>query len=555
MVSVERLIQLALAGEARLVAGQAGLGREVGWTAMLRPRPPAFDALRGGDVVLISLSTLAALDPSLPLARVIRQVSDVGVSAVIVAGTPGGDAIVAAERGGLPLFEASAGYNLAHAEDQIRRVIYDWGAEIQRRVQTVQNQLTELALQGRGVKPILDRLAELTEKVVVLVDPALTFRQLSQPRARGVDINGLESALVELRTDVTGWSMNQRFQASDPSSGEFDLPGLGYRLLLAPALAGQRVDGYLALVGQHSSFWEADGPSLRRGAAALAIHLARETAVLAAEDRLQGNLVDDILERNYQSADALLARARRLGFDLDQPHVALALSIEPPSAADEIQVGSVLTGAVERVLASLNQTGPIRQSGLSALALVPAARDADPADLRRAGEAILREVASRLRPAIVSAGLGRLHPGLEGLQRGGREAEQALASGRQVFGSGHLTCFADLGIYRLLFAIRDGSELETFYGDTLGTLEEYDRKHKTDLVKTLEAYFAAGSSPGEAAGQLHLHRNTLLYRLNRIRAITGLDLDDPDTRLSLHLALKVGEILPKRPALGNGRHP
>jgi PucR family transcriptional regulator, purine catabolism regulatory protein len=316
--------------------------------------------------------------------------------------------------------------------------------------------------------------------------------------------------------------------------------------MLAPALAGQRIDGYLALVAKRSAFWEADAPSLRRGAAALAIHLARETAALAAEDRLQGNLVDDLLEGNYPSADSILARARRLGFDLTQSHVALALLVEPPHAADEAQVGSVLAGAIDRVLAGLDRSGPVRQSGSAALALIPLPTVSEPSELRRLGERILGDVSDRLHPALVTGGLGRLHSGLEGLRRSGREADQALASGRQVFGSGRLTYFGDLGIYRLLFAIRDQRELEAFYDDTLGALVEYDRRREGDLVKTLTAYFASGSSPGEAAAQLHLHRNTLLYRLNRIRAITGFDLDDPDTRLSLHLALKVGEILLKR---------
>lgn len=546
MVSVERLWKMALPEGTKLLAGAAGLGREVIWTSILRPRPPAFDPLRTGDLALISLTTLAALDPNLTLDRVIAQVAQAGVSGVVVVGRVADEAAAVAERSGVPLFELPEGSSLSEADQQIARIIRDWSAEVQRRVQLVQNQLTELALQGRGVKPILDRLAELTEKTVVLVDPSLAIRHWSGPRGQSLDQASLEPVLAGLAGDVTAWAAGQRFQVSDPACTELDLPGTGLLFMAAPALAGPRVDGYVGLIGRPAAFWEADSLSLRRGAAAVAIHLARETAVLAAEDRLQGNLVDDLLEGNYPSAESILARAKRLGFDLSADHAALAMMVEPPDAADEARVGTVLAGAIERGLAGLGLSGPVRQAGMSALALIPVPAGTDPVELRRIGEKVLREVGGRLRPATLSAGLGRLHPGLDGLRRSGREAEQALGSGRQVFGSGHLTSFADLGIYRLLFAIRDGRELEQFYDDTLGSLVEYDQKHKTDLVPTLAAYFAAGSSPGEAAGQLHLHRNTLLYRLNRIRAITGLDLDDPDTRLSLHLALKVGEILPSR---------
>jgi DNA-binding PucR family transcriptional regulator len=63
------------------------------------------------------------------------------------------------------------------------------------------------------------------------------------------------------------------------------------------------------------------------------------------------------------------------------------------------------------------------------------------------------------------------------------------------------------------------------------------------LVRTLEAYLRhAGSAPA-AADELHIHRTTLHYRLDRIRAITGSEPDDGETRLLLHLGLGVARLL------------
>jgi DNA-binding PucR family transcriptional regulator len=58
-------------------------------------------------------------------------------------------------------------------------------------------------------------------------------------------------------------------------------------------------------------------------------------------------------------------------------------------------------------------------------------------------------------------------------------------------------------------------------------------------VSTLDAFFAANGSPKEAAERLGVHRNTVLYRLDRIRDITGYDLDDASVRMRLQLALHV----------------
>ncbi|MER3436541.1 MAG: CdaR family transcriptional regulator, partial [Chloroflexota bacterium] len=100
-----------------------------------------------------------------------------------------------------------------------------------------------------------------------------------------------------------------------------------------------------------------------------------------------------------------------------------------------------------------------------------------------------------------------------------------------------LTGFDDLGVYRLLFAAQDLPELRTFHDEALGPLIEYDRENGADLIRTLEAFFAARCGPKEAAALLGVHRNTVLYRLERIRELTRLDLDDADVRLRLHLAL------------------
>lgn len=140
---------------------------------------------------------------------------------------------------------------------------------------------------------------------------------------------------------------------------------------------------------------------------------------------------------------------------------------------------------------------------------------------------------------VVSLGAGRVNAGLAGIRQSHQEAKQALIMGRRLSGAGRLTRFEDLGIYRLIFAAEQLPELRAFHEEALGALIEYDCEHGGDLIRTLKAFFDAKGGPKEAASLLDVHRNTVLYRLERIRAITGLDLDDADVRLRLHLALSV----------------
>lgn len=75
----------------------------------------------------------------------------------------------------------------------------------------------------------------------------------------------------------------------------------------------------------------------------------------------------------------------------------------------------------------------------------------------------------------------------------------------------------------------------------LGPLEEYDRRYRGDLVKTLGVFFRSNANASEAAERLYLHRNSLNYRLERIQQVTGLDLRNPDARLALQLGLLASE--------------
>ncbi|MGB3633109.1 MAG: helix-turn-helix domain-containing protein [Rubrobacteraceae bacterium] len=68
-------------------------------------------------------------------------------------------------------------------------------------------------------------------------------------------------------------------------------------------------------------------------------------------------------------------------------------------------------------------------------------------------------------------------------------------------------------------------------------LSDYDSKRGSGLIRTLSVYFDTGTNASETADRLFLHRNSLLYRLERIQELTGLDLKEPDSRLALQLGL------------------
>ena len=145
-----------------MVAGAAGMRREVVWCTALRARPPAFTPLRGGELLLIDPHVLSAVDARLTLARLLESLAGQGVAGAAVSGRVPVEARQVADARGLPLFALPAGLALDQVEQQVLRYVVDRRAELHERAQDLHRQLSELALAGRGLPALLARLHELT---------------------------------------------------------------------------------------------------------------------------------------------------------------------------------------------------------------------------------------------------------------------------------------------------------------------------------------------------------------------------------------------------------
>jgi DNA-binding PucR family transcriptional regulator len=86
-------------------------------------------------------------------------------------------------------------------------------------------------------------------------------------------------------------------------------------------------------------------------------------------------------------------------------------------------------------------------------------------------------------------------------------------------------------------------ELRSFAQAVLGTVHAYDEQHQAKLALTLRTYTAHRCNAALTAGSLHVHPNTVSYRLRRIERLLDIELDDPQTLLHVQLALMIENIL------------
>lgn len=140
----------------------------------------------------------------------------------------------------------------------------------------------------------------------------------------------------------------------------------------------------------------------------------------------------------------------------------------------------------------------------------------------------------------LAAGIGRPYFGLVGLRRSLAEAQEAATIAQASGGSAVVQHIDELGVERILFGWYSSAEFAEFARTLLRPMLQIDSDG--ELVRTLEAYLDAESSPTLTAELLGLHRNTVMNRLTKIREVLAVDLEDADQRLAVQLACRVTKL-------------
>jgi purine catabolism regulator len=514
-----------------LLGGGAGLDRRVEWATTLRTRPPAFEAIKGGEIALVPVTSIRLLDERLDLADVMNGLAEKGGVAVAVVGDASPASLGVAEHRLMPLLRLPDGAHVTEMQQSVVRYIVEQRTILHEQSQFLQMELMQLALGGSGTDAIVARLAEVTGRVAAWHDASGRLRSISG------ELPSTVRDAVGKGEELLRWVAGQTVPAADPPVNEFGLPR-GRSRLVAPIPGRDGVHGFVSLIGEEHQLGQLQRMAVARGASACAIDLDRERAVLRARDDIEGELVGALVEGSYGSDAGVTERAGRLGFALAQPYSVLVVRGQNMATA----AVETLTVAARRCLAR-SAPGSLLAARDGTVCVLVSEGDDAAARSRLVAEALRADCAAASRDDVV-VGVGRSRTGPQGVRLSHREAEHALRISARLQAPRTVANFADLGLHRLLVAMAQHAEMEDFYGQAAGALVAYDERTGAGLMETLDAFFHCHGSPTDTAQRLHLHRNTVLYRLRRIEEIGALRLDDPATRLNLHLCLRIREVLP-----------
>ncbi|MET9675490.1 GAF domain-containing protein [Streptomyces sp. NPDC006482] len=314
---------------------------------------------------------------------------------------------------------------------------------------------------------------------------------------------------------------------------------------VAAVAAGGETLGALVLHGQ-PDLDPVDQRTLERAALVTSLLLLARRSAGEAEQRVRGELLDDLLDAPDRDRRLLRERAARLRTDSAAPHVVLAARVDRAGPTDDTgndtDAGRRESADRRRLGAAASHLAATRHGLASArdggtVLLLPLGPGESAADLarqtaRHLGET-LREPVTVGASAPVRAPLDRPDQVAVAYE----EARRCLDALRLLHRSGQGAAAEDLGFLGLLLA--DSRDVDGFVDRTVGQVVAYDRRRGTELVRTLDAYFASGMSPARTKDELHVHVNTVAQRLERVGRLLGPDWQSPARALEIQLALRL----------------
>ncbi|MFF7285664.1 helix-turn-helix domain-containing protein [Streptomyces griseorubiginosus] len=381
--------------------------------------------------------------------------------------------------------------------ERANEIIRDRSGVIER-ASDVHDRLAELVLRGGGVHDVAAAVSEI-------LDGTVEFTELAP--AEPLETSRIEGHAVRHRDD---W--------------------------IAAVAAGGELLGALVLRG-HPGLDPVDQRTLERAAMVTSLLLLARRSAAEAEQRVRGELLDDLLDARDRDPRLLRERAARLGADLDATHVVLAARLSGP-AADADQEAAArrrLWSAASHLATTRHGLAAARDGGTVLLLPLPDKDTATELARRTAGhlgtavhEAVTVGASAPVRDLAV-------HP--DAVAAAYEEGRRCLDALRLLGRSGDGAAAEDFGFLGLLLA--GDRDIAGFVERTIGRVVAYDERRGTDLLRTLDAYFASGMSPARTKDDLHVHVNTVAQRLERVGRLLGEDWQSPARALEIQLALRL----------------
>ena len=570
--TVESLLgEEALSG-IRLASGRAGISKEIANVNVI-DNPDTYDWLSAGDF-LLSTGYIFRDDAQMQR-RLVRELADIGCAGLGIKTKRYLESIPApmieeADRAGFALVEIPYHYTLSRVSNVINNAIFKREDNKLKKLIHIHNTLTQCSLEGGGLERIARLMSALIYNPLIIVDSKwrlLAYADLAEnPRPLKANLYLRKKERV----------FPQSFIKDVPREfGEFtksikrrypDANGdVVCRIL--PVAADQSIYGYLVVWETMYKMTSVEYMALESCSTTVALERVKARQIEEIKHHLRQDFFDDLIQGKIESVNAASSLAEIHYMDVRKKYVCMLTKVAAPKGAPsaegetdegQLQERDAFTQYKERLIGLIDDISYERRRETVSIHrgnLIITFIRIHSGELGQRMSALLGDFVGAVYEAVKGAdphsdvGIAVGKPSLDFLEisKSYLQAKEALRISEQLDEDRHISFYEELMIYRLINSVQSREYLDEFCANGIGKLCEYDRQNNTSLVETLEQYFQCNSNISTAAKKMFLHRNTFIYRIEKIKGILGSELKDPEELLELQMGLHIMKVLKTLP--------
>ncbi|WP_059173949.1 PucR family transcriptional regulator [Bacillus sp. FJAT-27445] len=544
---VKDLLKLASLKDAVILSGTSNLNKVITGATIMETSDIA-DWLNGGELILTSLYPIRDFNDSQQEQFVIR-LADKGVSALLIKNVSGIPEIIirAGEKSRLPIIQLPKEVPYIDVMYPVIGEIMNTQVKKLQYYKKIHDQFTALSLADKGPEKIIETLEGLIGNSVALFDRHFHCITSTQPSLMRFEI--VEKIPYYDQTEEIKFPHYRQIVKYLELDGQ-----KGYQIVV-PIETVNNTKTYLLISEMNKPLEELDFIAVENAATALSLELVKQFAVAEVDKRFKNDLLEELIEGKSRST-VFFQNANLIGWDIEGSFAAVLFKISKNN--EPLSKKQIIRGVSNRnetlLYEAIHQQMPNCIVGSrSGLVVVLWKIDEDDKNnylwldkIKETAAKIQQFLKKQNNKIVVQVGLGSLANRITDVGESYKKAQEALELGELLNGKEAITAYSELGIYRLLCEFEDPALLNTFIPPSLNKLLSYPQSNKNDLLETLKIFLECNQNATKVSQVLFIHHKTAVYRLERIKEITGMNFDDSEEMLSVQVGLKIIDLLERK---------
>lgn len=560
MLTVRQFLEIPDFHDLKIISGSKGIDNIIS-SVNIMDNPDALDWFSPGELLLTSGYFFK--DSIEIQNQVVRQLRSINCPALCIKpkrylGKIPHNIIILADELNLPVIELPYGMPFSKIANIIREEISDNFDTLNKKSLEIHKVFFDISLKGGGVSKISSVLAQMISNPVIILDKFFNIINWTDVKDNSYPLNKYihhDSSNEILNSDFFSSLPPDFEQLQKPLVRKISLDENPINIVITPVLIQNFHYGYILVFNTVKELSDIDYIAIEHSTMTFALERIRNNEIERTKNRIRRDFLDELLMGRITDYENLkyLCDIHRINVNLSYVPIVFSLNFFGNEDLDMIEKKRFEDEKVKKFLYFIDNYGndkPYTIHGLSihGRIIVLLGFKSDSFDSRNQNFKdicldIVQKTEESLGGLMVHCGIGGVAKNIMGINHYFNQASESLRLINKSPSLKKVCHFDDFVVHNFLEENIDNISMRRYFENTLGELYKYDIKNEADLLNTLESWIENNLNISKTSRSLFTHRNTVLYRIERISEILNADLKDSNELLKYQLALKIYRLL------------